>query len=88
MNYCTIRAEKESFRCHECGGAGDRISLVSAEERTCAVTCTVHNRYERISWDVAVRDYPEEIKRLRRRIEDRLRKDVEFLLRAADALDS
>jgi len=77
-----------TFACAECGGQGNRISLVDAEERTVAVTCSRHNRYDRIPWEVAIRDYPEEMKALRRRIEDRLRKDNEFLLRAADALDN
>ena len=79
---------RNAFACAECGGPGDRLSLVDAAERTVAVTCSRHNRYDRISWDVAIRDYPQEIKALRRRIEDRLRKDNEFLLRAADALDN
>lgn len=69
--------------CHECGSTGDYLSLASASDRTVAVHCGRHNRYERVPWDTT----PTELKKkLRRRIEDRLRKDDQFLLEVADIM--
>lgn len=39
------------WRCHECGGTGDRLSLVNIYDRMVNVTCVGHARYERIPFD-------------------------------------
>ncbi len=60
------------------------MSLADAEDRTVAIHCGDHNRYERVSWDVVPGDLK---KKLRRQVEDRLRKDDQFLLEVADILN-
>jgi hypothetical protein len=74
MNY-------QDWKCHECGSQGQYLSLADKDDRTVAVHCGDHNRYGRVAWD----SVPEPLKaKLRRQIEDRLRKDDEFLLVIAD----
>ena len=59
------------------------MSLADSADRTVAIHCGDHNRYDRVAWD----DVPSDLKKkLRRQIEDRLRKDDQFLLEVADLL--
>jgi len=69
------------WNCGDCGAKGQYLSLVNAADDTVAVHCGDHNRYERVEWD----SVPHSLKAsLRRRLEDRLRKDDRFLLEVAD----
>ena len=72
----------QPWACHECGGKGDRLSMPDYEEKTVHITCTAHNRYEVISWEDAILHYPEELKKMRRQLEDRLRKNPVAILAA------
>jgi hypothetical protein len=74
------------WTCYECGGVGNRLSLLDGVEKTVHITCTEHNRYGIISMDDAKVHYPDEIRKLRRQVEDRLRKNSDELFAVAALL--
>lgn len=61
------------WNCYKCGGEGDRLSLVNTKERTVAITCVEHNRFERVSFE----DVPES-----------LLSDLEYLIETANDVEN